>query len=76
MATGLAGSRSQGRHGNLPPVPYICVGPPPIFHGSSIGDEFNGMLLWIHELKKFNDTKNEPRSYEGNNIIIIYVIAT
>ena len=35
VAAGRAGSRLQGRHGNLPAVPHTCAEPPPTSHGTS-----------------------------------------
>ena len=38
-----AGSRSQGRHGNLPGVPHTCAGPPLVFLGTSSQAHLLGM---------------------------------
>ena len=62
VAAGRAGSCSQGRHGNLPAVPYICAGPLPTFYGTS-STEFNSPLqseisplyCFYQELSKVDD---------------------
>ena len=46
----LAGSRSQGRHGNLLAVPHTCTGPSPTFHGTSSQAHLLAMSLTVSSI--------------------------